>query len=110
MAAARFDLPTTYTGDDVSHTFTFTSDGTTPINITGRTYTMKAFDAQGNVDATFTCTVPTGTDGKVAVTLGNTTTTALGVGSWHYSLVENASGVITTLVVGSFTIADEATG
>lgn len=110
MAAARYDLPTTYVGDNVSHTFTFTSDGTTPINITGRTYTGQIFDSAGNVDASFTCTVPTGTDGKVVITLSNTTTTSLGVGSWRYSLVENASGVITTLIVGSFTIADEATG
>lgn len=109
MAAATFNIPTVYTGDDVAQTFTFTSDGTTPINITGRSYTAAIYSETGAVGS-FTCTNTTGTDGKVVVSLANATTTSLGVGQWRWSLVENASSVITTLIVGSFTIASEVTG
>lgn len=109
MSAATYNFPTVYTGDDVSQTFTFTSDGSTPINITGRTYSAGVYDGASSV-ASFTCTNTTGTDGKVVLSLANATTTSLGVGQWRWSLVENASGIISTLLVGSFTIASEVTG
>lgn len=106
MSAATYNFPTVYTGDDVSQTFTFTSDGTTPINITGRTYSAGVYDGASSV-ASFTCTNTTGTDGKVVLSLANATTTSLGAGAWRWSLVENASGVITTLLVGTFSISSE---
>jgi hypothetical protein len=97
-----------YVGDDVARTITFVgSDRTTPVNITGRTYTAQFFTADGSVAGSFTASVPTGTDGKVTLSLGHATTTSLGAGAWRWSLVESASGVISTLLVGTFAISSE---
>lgn len=107
MSTATVNIDT-YVGDDVARTITFVeADRTTPINITGRTYTALAFNTDGSTAATFTTAVPTGTDGKVTLSLGHATTTSLGAGAWRWSLVENASGVITTLLVGTFSISSE---
>jgi hypothetical protein len=100
----------TFVGDDVSRIITFVeADKTTPINITGRTYVAQIFTEDGTVAASMTATVPTGTDGKVNLSLARATTTTLGVGNWRWSLVETASGVVTTVLVGGFTISSEAT-
>lgn len=108
MSAAATVNIECYVGDDVARTITFVeADRTTPINITGRTYTAVAFNANGTTAATFSTAVPVGTDGKVTLSLGHATTTTLGAGAWRWSLVENASGVITTLLVGTFAISSE---
>jgi len=97
----------TYVADNVSRVISFVaSDRVTPINITGRTYTALAFNADGTTAATFSTSV-SGAAGTVTITLANATTTSLGAGAWRWSLVENASSVITTLLVGTFSIASE---
>jgi len=96
-----------YVGDDVARTITFVgSDRTTPVNITGRTYTALAFNTDGTTAATFSTSV-SGAAGTVTISLPNATTTSLGAGAWRWSLVENASSVITTLLVGTFAISSE---
>ena len=108
MSAAATVNIETYVGDDVAQVVTFVgSDGVTAINITGRTYVAQIFTAAGAVAGSFTTAVPTGTDGIVNITLPDATTTSLGAGVWRWSLVETASGVITTLLVGTFTITSE---
>lgn len=106
MSAATRNLPPVYVGDNFSHTVTLTTDGTTAINITSRTYVAQLFTATGAVAASLTTAV-TGASGIVTLTLANATTTTLGAGSWRWSLVETASAVVTTLLVGTFTILSE---
>lgn len=106
MSTATVNIET-YVGDNVSRVISFVaSDRTTPINITGRTYTALAFASDGSTAATFTTSV-SGAAGQVTISLPNSTTTSLGAGAWRWSLVENASGVITTLLVGTFSISSE---
>lgn len=106
MSTATVNIDT-YVGDNVSRLISFVAaDQTTPINITGRTYTVLAFNADGTTAATFATSV-NGAAGQVTITLANATTTSLGAGAWRWSLVENASSVITTLLVGTFSIASE---
>ena len=96
-----------FVGDDYAEVVTLVgADRTTPINITGRTYTLSAYHEDGGTAATFTCTVPVGTDGKINISLSHTLSTALGVGTWAWALVENASGVISTLLPGTFSQGD----
>lgn len=106
MSTATVNLET-YVGDNVTRVISFVgADRTTPINITGRTYTALAFNADGTTAATFSTSV-SGAAGQVTISLANTVTTTLGAGAWRWSLVENASGVITTLLVGTFSISSE---
>jgi len=103
MSTATVNIET-YVGDNVSRVISFvSSDRVTPINITGRTYTALAF----NTDGTTAATSVSGAAGTVTISLPNATTTSLGAGAWRWSLVENASSVITTLLVGTFSISSE---
>jgi len=106
MSTATVNIET-YVGDNVSRVISFvSSDRVTPINITGRTYTALAFNTDGTTAATFSTSV-SGAAGTVTISLPNATTTTLGAGAWRWSLVENASSVITTLLVGTFAISSE---
>lgn len=92
-------------GDDEAVEFTLTSDGTTPIDITGRTYVMQVRSnaaSTGTPELAFTCTVPTGTDGKVVCVATDTATSALSIGtSYVWSLLEVANTVESTLIAGA---------
>lgn len=100
-----------YVGDDYAHTVTLTSDGTTPINITGRTYIAQVRASAADTTATlsFTCTVPTGTDGVVNITASDTLTAALTDGAYVWDLQESASGVVTTILRGSCRVTKDVT-
>jgi hypothetical protein len=91
-------------GDDETVEFVLTTDGTTPINITNRSYVMQVRQdpsATGAADAEFTCTVPTGTDGKVVCTASDTVTAALDASKqYSWSLLEVAGSVESTLLIG----------
>lgn len=91
-------------GDDETLEVVLTSDGTTPINITGRTYVMQVRAdpaGTGTADCAFTCTVPTGTDGKVVCAANDTATSALTPGNaYFWSLLEVAGTTESTLITG----------
>jgi hypothetical protein len=91
-------------GDDETFEFVLTTDGTTPIDITGRTYVMQVRqdpDTTGAPDVDFTCVVPTGTDGKVVCSASDSLTAALNATkAYAWSLLEVAGSIETTLVAG----------
>lgn len=98
-------------GDTCTLTITITSDGTTPINITGRTY---ASQVRRNWDdtsaaATFTCTVTNGAGGVLVISLTSSQTGLLESGNYFWDLQENASGTITTILSGAFVVLPDAT-
>ena len=103
MGPAQQNL-TLVAGDDEAVEFVLTSDGTTPVDITGRTYVMQVRatpSGTGTADCVFTCSVPTGTDGKVVCLASDTATSALSTGvSYYWSLLEVAGSTETTLVAG----------
>lgn len=108
--AGELNIVTTR-GDTCTLTITITSDGTTPINITGRTYTSMV---RRNWDdptaaATFTCTVTNGPSGILVIALSPTQTAALDDANYFWDLQENASGVITTVLSGAFVVLPDAT-
>jgi hypothetical protein len=98
-------------GDTTTLSITITSDGTTAINITGRTYTAQvrgnADDAAAEVD--FTCTLTTPASGILTCVLSATQTATLEPGNHVWDLQENASGVISTILSGAFTVLADVT-
>lgn len=98
-------------GDTCTLTVTITSDGTTPINITGRVYTsmVRRYWDDATVAATFTCTVTNGAGGVMVMTLSATQTAAMDDGTYYWDLQENASGIITTIMSGAFVVLPDAT-
>lgn len=96
-------------GDTHLHTVTITSDGTTAINITGRTYAAKVRNSADTVILTLTCTVPTGTDGQVVIGATATATGAVSPGVYRWELEETSGASVSTVLAGSFTILKQVT-
>lgn len=98
-------------GDTVTVTVTMTTNGTTPIDITGRTYTSmvrQAYDSP-SAAATFTCTVTSAVNGVVTLTLDSVSTALLDPYNYVWDLQENASGTITTVLGGQFVVLPDVT-
>lgn len=91
-------------GNDYLHSVTLTSDGTTAVNITGRTYTAQVRDSTGTLILTLTCTVPTGTDGIVTISATDTLTAALTVGEYTWALQEVSGTQTNDILEGRCTV------
>lgn len=97
-------------GDTTTLIITIT-DSSGPVNITGRTYTSQV---RQNADdptaaATFTCTLTTPLSGVLTCVLTATQTAALEPGNHVWDLQENASGTISTVLAGAFTVLADVT-
>ena len=93
-------------GDTETIVVTITSDGSTPIDITGRTYLAQIRTSPDNttVKASFTCTVTSAANGQVTCTLSATDSATLPVGIAYWDLQETASGVVSTILSGNVTV------
>lgn len=98
-------------GDTETIVATMTTDGSTPINITGRTYRAQIRSAQDSttIKASFSCTVTNGAAGVVTCTLAAADSATLPVGVAYWDLEENASGVITTVMSGTVQVLADVT-
>jgi hypothetical protein len=98
-------------GDTLTVGVTMTTNGTTPINITGRVYTSMV---RQNYDdptpaATFTCTIISGAAGTLQLVMSAASTAVLEPQNYYWDLQENASGIITTILSGSFVVLPDVT-
>lgn len=98
-------------GDTETLVVTITSDGSTAVNITGRTYRAQIRSTQDSttIKASFTCVVTSGASGQVTCTLSSTSSAALSAGLYFWDLEENASGVISTILAGNVTVLADVT-
>lgn len=87
-------------GNDYLHSVTVTSDGSTAVNITGRTYTAQVRDSSGTLVLTLTCTVPTGTDGIVTLSATDALTLALTPGIYTWALQETSGSSTNDILAG----------
>lgn len=97
-------------GDTTTLVITIT-DSLGPVNITGRTYTSQV---RGNTEdptaeVTFTCTLTTPASGILTCVLTATQTATLEPGNHVWDLQENASGTISTVLAGAFTVLADVT-
>jgi len=98
-------------GDTETLVVTITTDGSTPVNITGRTYASQIRSQQDSttIKASFTCTVTSGAAGEVTCVLSSTSSAALSAGLYFWDLQENASSVISTILAGTVTVLADVT-
>ena len=98
-------------GDTETLVVTITTDGSTAVNITGRTYKAQIRSTQDSttIKASFTCVVTSGASGQVTCTLTATSSSALSAGLYFWDLEENASGVISTILSGNVTVLADVT-
>jgi len=98
-------------GDTETLVVTITTDGSTAVNITGRTYKAQIRSQQDSttIKASFTCTVTSGATGQVTCVLSATSSAALSAGLYFWDLEENASGVVSTILSGNVTVLADVT-
>jgi len=98
-------------GDTETLVVTITSDGSTAVNITGRTYKAQIRSTQDSttIKASFACTVTGAASGQVTCVLSATSSAALSAGLYFWDLEENASGVISTILAGNVTVLADVT-
>ncbi|CAB4155773.1 hypothetical protein UFOVP668_17 [uncultured Caudovirales phage] len=111
MAAPATQNLTITRGDTETVTVNVTTDGSTPVNITGRTYTAQMRTSQdiSAIAASFTCTVTDGAGGVVTCVLSATNCATLDPGFLYWDLQENASGTISTILAGTVTVLADVT-
>ena len=98
-------------GDTETVSVTVTTDGTTPVDITGRTYSSQLRSSPDNnvVAATAVCTVTDGPNGKLTVTFSHGDTSTLVPGYYYWDLQEYAFGVYSTILAGTVTVNADVT-
>jgi hypothetical protein len=98
-------------GDTETLVVTITTDGSTAVDITGRTYRAQIRSQQDSttIKASFTCVVTSGASGQVTCTLSASDSSALSAGLYFWDFEENASGVITTILSGIVTVLADVT-
>ena len=98
-------------GDTESVVVTMTSDGTTPVDISGRTYRsqIRTTKDASTIDASFTCTVTSALIGEVTCSMTAGDTAALVVGIHYWDFEENNSGVVSTILAGTVNVLADVT-
>lgn len=98
-------------GDTETVQVTMTSDGSTPVNITGRTYAsqLRTNPDIATISATATCSITNAANGIMQAVFSATATAALDPGYYYWDLQENASGTITTVLQGTVTVLADVT-
>lgn len=98
-------------GDTETLVVTITTDGSTAVDITGRTYASQIRTQQDSttIKAAFTCTVTNGAAGQVTCVLSSTSSAALSAGLYFWDLQETASGIVSTILSGNVTVLADVT-
>lgn len=98
-------------GDTETVVVNITSNGSSPINIAGRTYRaqLRSTKDSGVISASFVCTITDAPDGEVTCVLSAASTAALSAGTYYWDFEENNDGVITTIIAGTVTVLADVT-
>jgi hypothetical protein len=98
-------------GDTEIIVITMTSDGTTPENITGRTYRaqIRGTKDAAVIDISFTAVVTNGAAGELTLTALPAATSGLTVGTHYWDLEETNAGVVSTILAGTVNVLADVT-
>jgi hypothetical protein len=109
-APAKQDLVITR-GDTEIVDVTITTDGTTPVDITGRTYAsqMRVTPDIAAISITGTCTIVNAANGQMRVTFAAADTADLDPGYLYWDLQETAGATVSTILSGTVTVLADVT-
>ncbi len=111
MSAAEYNLVVDQ-GSDFAVEFTLSENGSVK-NLTGYSARaqMRKVKTSADVSATFTCSIPTPTNGVIKIELPNATTKALSAGRYFYDLeIFTASdAIVTRIMQGEVDLTQEVT-
>lgn len=111
MSAARYNLVIDQ-GSDFAVDFTVNEDGSVK-NLTGFSARaqMRATKASSTIAATFTCTIPTPTDGTIRMSLPHATSSGMSAGRYFYDLEIFTAGdaAVTRIMQGEVDLTQEVT-
>lgn len=111
MTAANYNLFIDQ-GSDFAIQFTISESGVVK-DLTGyyARAQLRSRKADTTLAATFTCTISSPTLGKIDMSLGNSTTTALTAGIYYYDLELYTANdaIVTRLLEGQATVSQEVT-
>jgi len=98
-------------GDTEVVVVNITSDGSTPVDITGRTYRsqIRRTKDSGTIAAQLNCTITNAANGKVQAVLsaGDSATLPTGTSFWDFE--ETNGSVVTTILAGTVTVLADVT-
>jgi hypothetical protein len=98
-------------GDTETVVVNITTDGSTPVNITGRTYRaqLRSTKESPSISASFVCTITSAPLGQVTCVLSAAASAGLSAGTYYWDFEENNSGVITTIIAGTVNVLADVT-
>jgi hypothetical protein len=98
-------------GDTETLLVTITTDGVTPVDITGRVYSsqLRSSPDDNAIAAEAVCSVIDGPNGQVTAVFAATETDDLSPGYFYWDFQENAFGVISTILSGQVTVLADVT-
>lgn len=111
MAAPGTQNLTFVRGDTETVQVTMTSDGSTPVDITGRTYAsqLRTSPDIAAIAATATCSITDAANGVMQVVYTATSTAALDPGYYYWDLQETNGTTVTTVLSGAVTVLADVT-
>jgi hypothetical protein len=98
-------------GDTETVIVNMTSDGSTPINVAGRTYRAQIRQTKESaaVSAAFTCTVTNAAAGQITCVLSANDSSSLIAGANFWDLEETNGSVVTTILAGAVNVLADVT-
>jgi len=111
MAAPGIQNLTFVRGDTETVQVTMTSDGTTPVDITGRTYAaqMRTTPDIAAISATATCSITNAVNGVMNALFTATSTATLDPGYYYWDLQETNGATVTTVIQGTVNVLPDVT-
>ena len=98
-------------GDTETVQVTMTSDGTTPVDITGRTYAaqLRSTPDIATISASASCAVTDAANGVMTATFSASVTSDLSPGMYYWDLQETNGTTVTTVLAGTVTVLADVT-
>jgi hypothetical protein len=98
-------------GDTETVVVNITTNGSTPIDVTGRTYRAQLRSTKDSavISASFSCSITNAAQGQVTCVLSSASTANLTPGTYYWDFEENNAGVITTIIAGTVTVLADVT-